>query len=191
MPTPKKQEQKMRFSDADLSLVKNTFAENPDLLKALRKVFLQIPLDALDKQTLTGNILGKPTVMKLIRKCYLPEIDADAPIHQVIDLWMTVDIKDKDPDQAWHHLVARDLLIKYLEQQLHVLDTLDENSAKIRFADLTTLGVSTEKAFVNLIVRNQIVTHNEQQLAQLTVLAGMKNETVEQTKERLKRDSAR
>ena len=186
-----KKKQTMRYSDAELSLCKNTFADNEDLYKAIRKVFLQMPLDEIDKQSLRAHVSGKPDVMKLIRKSYLPELDPDAPIHQIIDLWMTVEVKDKSPEAAYPFLVARETLIAYLEQQLEVLETLEDKGV-IRLSEMVgTKGKNETEAYIDLVVRNTVISHNEQQLNQLNVLAGRKDETVEQTQDRLKRDSSK
>lgn len=106
--------QQMRFSDADLSLIKNTFANNEELLKVLRKVFL-------------------------------PELTADAPIGQNIDLWMTLKIEDLEPEQA----------------------------------------------LINIKARNTVIQHLEMSLMQLSILAGQKEETVDETKKRLAKDSSK
>jgi hypothetical protein len=106
--------QEMRISDDELSLIKNTFADNDQLLKLLRKVFL-------------------------------PEITASAPLGQNIDLWMTLKIDDLPPEQA----------------------------------------------IINLKARNTVIQHIEMQLQMLSVLAGRKDESVEVTKERLKKNSSK
>lgn len=112
----KKQEKKaeMRISDAELSLIKMTFAENDTLLKILRKIFL-------------------------------PEISAEAQIGQNFDLWMTLQLDNLPPDQA----------------------------------------------IINIKARNTVISHVENCLVQLKLLAGIKNETVEETKERLQKDSSK
>ena len=48
-----------------------------------------------------------------------------------------------------------------------------------------------EAALVNLKARNTLISHVEQQLMQLKVLAGLKKESVEETKERLAKDSSK
>lgn len=102
----------MRITDAELGLLKMTFAENDQLLKLMRKIFL-------------------------------PELDMDAPIGSQVDLWMTLKIEDLEPEQA----------------------------------------------LINLKARNQVITHLEMCLNQIKVLAGAKDETPEQTKDRLAKDS--
>lgn len=107
-----KQKGEMRITDAELSLLKNTFADNDALLKILRKIFF-------------------------------PEITAEAPIGQNLDLWMTLNVDNMSP----------------------------------------------EDALINLKARNTVIGHVEQCLLQIKLLSGMKDETVEQTKERLKKNS--
>lgn len=104
----------MRITDVEMAIIKSTFADNDELLKILRKVFL-------------------------------PAVTAKAPIGQTIDLWMTLKIDDMTPEQA----------------------------------------------ITNIKARNLLITHVEQQLVQLKFLAGKKDETVEDTKNRLTKDSAK
>ena len=84
-------------------------------------------------------------LLKTLRKVFLPEITADAPIGQQIDLWMTVKIEDLSP----------------------------------------------EDVIINLKARNTLIQHLEMCLQQLKVLAGSKEESVEDTKARLAKDSAK
>ena len=88
---------------------------------------------------------GNETLLKLLRKVFLPEIDPDAPLGQIIDLWMTVPVNQLPPDQA----------------------------------------------IVNLLARNQLIMHIEQQLMQLQKLAEMSEETEEEKRERIKKDSVK
>lgn len=114
MGKPEKARGEMRINDSELSMLKNTFAENDELLKLIRKIFL-------------------------------PEIDLDAPIGSQIDLWMTVKVEDLTP----------------------------------------------EEALINLKARNQLISHVELCLNQIKVLAGFKDETPDETKERIAKDSSK
>lgn len=51
--------------------------------------------------------------------------------------------------------------------------------------------MSPEEALVNIKARNTLISHVEQQLMQLKTLAGMKKESVEETKNRLLKDSSK
>lgn len=90
-----------------------------------------------------GAFGGNDTLLKLLRKVFLPEYDPKAPISQVIDLWMTVSVKNLSP----------------------------------------------EEARINIIARNEVINHIEQQLIQLKILSEQKLETFEEVEKRLKKDS--
>jgi len=86
-----------------------------------------------------------PQALKLLRKIFLPEISADAPIGQNFDLWMTLKIEDQLPEQV----------------------------------------------ITNIKDRNTLIQHVESCLMQLSLLAGQKTETVEETKARLSQNSTK
>lgn len=172
----------MRFSESELELIKSTFAENLDLLKALRKFFLQIPVS---QETL--NFFKAKPLLDLIRKTFLPTITGEEPLNQAIDLWMTIQMGEKTVDEFVLHIQARDLVIKYLDQMLSILD--GKNITPINFEKFLGIKSNEEIMYMNLIARNTIITHIEQQLTQLYLLAGLKKETPKETIERLKKSS--
>lgn len=181
--------QKIRFSNRELEILKNTFSEKDELLKSLRKVIWQKNLTEQENSLLKSIISDE--LMLVLRKMFLPELDGNLPIHQEIDLLMTIKIDDKTPEDAFVHIEARKLVIAYIEQQLTILNNRgQEIKPKIIFKDLTN-GDTKESLYINLIARNTVITHTEQQLAQIKMLAGNKNETPEETLERLKKDSTK
>ena len=60
---------------------------------------------------------GNDRLLKLLRKVFLPEVDPYAPIGQVIDLWMTIDVSNMTSDQAMIRLRARNEVITHIEQR--------------------------------------------------------------------------
>jgi hypothetical protein len=178
--------QLMRYTEQELSLIRNTF-NNDSLLKAIRKVFLQAPLNAVDLSNL--ELIKKEEVLKVLRKEFLPTIDPEAPINQVIDLWMTVDIKGKTLDEAYTHFQARDKLVKYLDQQLKELET--GKKGLLKFKSLSYAKRKTpEQLYIDLDVRNRLVLHIEDRLRDLTNLS-IPEETEEEREKRQKLDSAK
>lgn len=103
----------------------------------------EMRLNDTDLSMIKNTFAGKDELLKVIRKIFLPEITADAPIGQSLDLWMTLKVEDMSP----------------------------------------------EDALINIKARNTVIQHVEMCLNQLKVLAGMKEESVEETKKRLKKDS--
>lgn len=67
---------------------------------------------------------GNEALLKLLRKVFLPEITPDAPLGQVIDLWLTVDVSKLSTEDALRNLAARNMLIMHIEQQLIQLNSL-------------------------------------------------------------------
>jgi hypothetical protein len=189
----KEKKNQMRYNDTEIALIKNIFSENEELLKALRKHMLQLDITLADHQLLNDFIKSKPDVQALIRKTYLPTLDGDAPFHQLIDLWLTIKIEDKNPESIYPTLKAREILIKYLDQQLSLLEGMTIGKAKqISLDKLKNIkGKTSEEALVDLTARNTMISHNEMQLSQFLVLAGYKNETPEETMERLQKNSTK
>lgn len=180
--------QKNRFSQTELSMIKSTFADNFELFTVIRKFMLQMTLTQQEEKSL--ETLRITEVFGVLKKCFLPELDGDCPINQNIDLFMTIKLDDKDPEDALLHLKARKLLIDYINQQLNaILGTVVVPS--IIFADLTDLDGSPQTVLSRVIARNTMVSHVEQQLNQLFLLAGMPEETVEETLARLAKNSTR
>lgn len=185
----KQKQQKMRYSDAELSVIKATFVDNDELLIAIRKVFLQLDLTTAEKQMIK-SLQDKPDLLAVIRKSFLPEIDGNAPFQQVVDLFMTLKMDDKTPTQAYPHILAREKLIQYLHEQLRFLE--EGAKPKLSFKELTKIGDKVdEDIYIDLLCRNTIIGHTEMQLQQFIVLAGQSDETVEQTKERLFKNSTK
>ena len=76
--------------------------------------------------------------LKLLRKVFLPTYDFDAPLGQVVDLWMTLNITTMTPYDREVNILARNQLITHVEQQLIQLqhlanekeETADEKSVR-------------------------------------------------------------
>ena len=181
-----------RYSDAEISLIKNTFAENDDLIFALRKLMLQMPLSPVDMEYLSVFKDNKE-LQALVSKAYLPQLEWDAPIGQVVDVYTLIPLS-KDyitPDLAYPEMEVFQKTIDYFTQQLTRLqDPAMVVEGGIEFKQLSNLAkVTEEQAYVDMKSRNQIIVTSEAQLNLFYTLAGQKSETVDQTKQRLKKNS--
>ena len=92
-----------------------------------------------------GMFADNTAALKLMRKIFLPELSATAPIGQNMDLWMSIKLEDQ----------------------------------------------SAQDALINIKARNTLISHVEQCLMQLSILAGQKTESVEETKNRLAANSTK
>lgn len=75
-------------------------------------------------EMLKGAFKGNDKLLKLLRKVFLPEYDYEAPLGQVIDLWLSLPVEGISPQEAQTKLIARNQLIMHIEQQLIQLDAL-------------------------------------------------------------------
>jgi hypothetical protein len=174
-------EQQIRYNDRELSVIKSTFAGNEPLLKELRAYFLQK----------RDGVELSPASLEVVRKTFLPEIELEAPIYQVIDLYLTLDLKGKSPDEAADAVASRQRIIQYLEERLSRLEG-KKVTVKVHFDRLTdTKDKSASAILIDFIARNTLINHIEQCLSQLHILAGKPEESVDETKMRLKKDSAK
>lgn len=185
-----KPKQKMRFEGDELSLIKNTFGDNDAVLLALRKVFFQVKLETAEMELLKP-VTQNEAVKALLRKTYAPEIELDAPFGQVIDLWMTVDSKDKTPMELKLTAQVRERLLELLNAGLERLTDLGAPITEKVFDYKPDFSMDDEKFYVEMMARNGLISHTEVQLNQLKALGMNKDETPEQTAQRLARNSSK
>ena len=79
-----------------------------------------------EKATIEQTFGGNTKLLKLMRKIFLPEYDPNAPIGQVIDLWMTVDLKDLTSQEREIRIQSRNEVILHIESQLIQLQSLSQ-----------------------------------------------------------------
>lgn len=178
-----KKKQQMRLSDIELELLKSTFAGRDGLLLTLRNLFFGLEVTEEEKKEIKATF-SSPALRKLMRKQFLPEFQSDIPIGQNIDLYMLADVKGKTVEQIMQEYEATLAKSGRLEDALSKLENLDAEFKPLEF-------ISSNDLQSDLAGRNQFVTHVDRQLQTIEVLAGQKDESVSETKERLLRDSTK
>lgn len=190
MPENKNKQQVMRFSDEELKLLNDTFSTRQDLLLLLRKFFLQGSLDEVETENI--KLFGTPNLLPIIRKTYLPELDLNAPLSQLIDFWLLVDTKNRDLEGLEVELYARQALIDYLNQRFKCLINGQEDNRDIKLSSLVySKDKKISKAYVDLAARNMIIKTVEDNTIQLWILSGQKKESIADIQKRLFRDSSK
>lgn len=173
-----------RYTDDELELLKNVFAENMELIKVIRKVMLQLDMSEAEEVMWKKTFSDNEALSALMRKMFLPTIDGDAPIHQLVDLYMTINMENKLPEEIASLVKSRQMIVSYLDNQLKVLSgEIKENKTKLAQFDLTDVDA--------LRARNTIIMHTENQLHEINGLAGYKVETTEETVKRLSQNSSK
>lgn len=181
------------FNDAELRLIKQTFADNEILLYAVRKVLLQFPLTPAEKEYVKQAMT--PEVFAVIKKRIYPDLDPDAPLGQLADYrtLLTQDLKSKSTQDLGPIFDARRIEMAYLDQQFRELqDVHKEHLRGVSLEKLRSLeGKDELEQHVDLMAYLNILGYVDPMLLYLQQIAGEKEETTEQQKERMKRNSSK
>lgn len=86
----------------------------------------QMRITPTEMSILKNTFKGNEELVRLMRKLFLPELEAYPPIGQNIDLWMTIPVDQLTPEQAIINLKARNSLIMHLESVLNQIKVLAE-----------------------------------------------------------------
>lgn len=179
------------FSEAELSLIKNTFAENDELLYAIRNVLLQFPLSAGQKATLAVGL--NENVLNVLKKRILPDLAPTFPLGQLPSILTTLtkEIQTYGVEDMAVQFEAKQLEIDYLQQQFEVLKG-NTPVDPISLADLGTLaGKDAETQFIHMTAYLFLLGYIDPMLVMIKNIAGAKEETPEEQKKRLTRDSSK
>lgn len=177
-------DQQFIFNEEELSLIKNTFAENDTLLYTIRKVFLQFDLTEPEKNLIKMSVT--PDVLHVLKKRILPEIGPEYPLGQLPSLLTTLtkDLQTYDCERMEDQFAAKQLEIDYLTQQFKVLEDLDAPQP-IKLKEMAQMEYVMMTAYLFLL------GYIDPSLNMIKILAGEKIETPEDQKARLLRDSSK
>lgn len=181
------------FTDEEFALAKAMWGENDDSLFLIRKALLQFPMTK-DEQIVLKEIMT-PAVWALVKKRIHPDLDPDAPLTEVGDIYQTLtpDLRAKGVQEMEPLFAAKQLELEYLDQQFEYLKDINSGLVqRIVLDDLKILkGKTAFQQYVDTTARNFLLGHVGTMLSHLKTIAGVKNETPEETKARLKRDSTK
>jgi|WetSurSiteA1Bulk_404760.scaffolds.fasta_scaffold42696_2 hypothetical protein len=185
-------EQQEYFSKEEQALFKATFKKNLPLLNSLRKFVLQLPLSERDEVILRRQIKGD--VLKVVKKCFLPEINGDGIILLNSDLWQSMsggvqNFMQIAPDTAILQIKSREKLIEYFTEVFKDLE--GKKYDRISFKDLTDMKGTPEDIYINTITRNLIALLTEQELNRINTLANKVDETPETLEKKAIQDSSK
>lgn len=178
-------DQKMRFTSSELALMKTLFAENEALLFTARKFMLGFELNEGEK---TGiKILQSGASLQLMKKMFLPEIDPAAPLFQLVDMTMGLKIDFKGNPEA----AAQPFIEAKLIEETYLKERLEQLEKDLAPSDILKelAKLDSDEAYVNITARNYLLSYIDSSFQQIVFLAGKKEETVEQTVERLQKNS--
>jgi len=186
--------QQFIFNSNELSLLKNTFAENDALLYTVRKVFLQF--DLTDKEVALIKTAITPEVRQVLRKRMLPELTPEYPLGQIPSLLTTLtdQLRVKDIEEMKPQFESKLLQENYLKQCFAQLDAIAMGAkvpaSVIDLHELANMdGKPQEQVFVEMTAYLFLLGYIDPMLILVRSIAGEKEETVEKQKERMTRNS--
>ena len=132
-----------------------------------------------------------PVHKEFLGRLFVPMASPENPLQRISDSWGSVDTSRGI--ETFPFIYARQITLDYLQERINILNgetgiglTLDISrisEVKSEFDEL--------KSFAEVERRRVLYTMVDAQLALCVRLAGIKEETVEQTKERLMKDSTK
>jgi hypothetical protein len=178
-----------RYSEAEMGIIKNTF-NNEDLLKAIQKCILQLPLNSVDLSLLQVNLSGKEKVHKILRKMILPELTDDVPYEQFFDMTMAIDFKNKIHEEVTLNIKSNKILIAYFDQQLKMIEKGKyQGKGKISLKKLTEdEDLVSWDIYINTMARNNIIGTTSGRMKNLFLLA-QPEKTAQQLEEERQKNS--
>jgi len=187
----RQKDQVMMFSDTEISLIKAVFADNDDLIYAIRGVLLQFELSKEEKKSVKDSMT--PEVWAVVKKRIHPEVSNEVPLTQVGDIYqtLTVQLNSNGVDDMYPLFLAKILESTYLTQRLEVLRG-NEVEDELMIDDWKNLdGKTALNMYIQTTARNFILGYVDSMLMHLKNMAGQKTETLEQAKKRLERNSTK
>jgi hypothetical protein len=203
MADDKEQKRLSRFTDAEKDLIRNTFKDREDLLKVLRKMFFQFELSAVDLSLLQLSFKNKE-LLKVLRRLFLPELEADLPITTIggqMDPLVSIPVNQLLPEGAVGHIKAVDRFIKYIDQQLRLLEDgrftsrpekVSGKTEGIRFSDFSVLEGKTDMdIYLDIFARSIIVQQVEKQLNTILAMSEEGKMTDDEIREIMQKNSSK
>lgn len=175
-------------SEDEIQLLKNAFAGNEELLKAVRSLFLGFKVSP-NEAILIKSTFSDPKLVKALRKRMYPVIESEVAIGESSDYWFGTEgeIIGKDPSTVRQIVEHKKLNLDMLVQAFGLLK--DPSGKKIDIA--YEPDFEKDPYQIGLLARLKYIRTVETGLMILKVIAGQKAESVQAAKERLEKDSSR
>jgi len=174
-----------RFTDDELSLIKDIFADNDELIRICYRVFFQLPL-TLDEESIVKNTFKGDELYSIFDKLFCPRLENEQTFLGIDD-WFDLQFSDKSLIEARYLILARQKSINYVRQQLNVLFGKKEEELKeqIKFSSLTEIEKEESLVLIDLTARKEIINKVRMLFSTLRTWAGQKKESKEQMIKRL------
>ncbi len=177
-------------SEREIEVLKKVFAvdDGDKILLSVRSLLLGFNITKAEADVIKA-IFSDQEVLTAFRKKLYPILSADSLIGQGGDFWYGTDtqVVGRDPSEIRQVMESKSRTLKLLEQAMNLLT--DPSGEKIDLSfEIDFTGPKSEVKdpyAIGLITRNRYVHSVAEALSMVKAVAGLKNETAEQTKKRL------
>lgn len=178
-------DQKMRWSKAELELMRSIFSENNELLHEVRNYFHGfVGVEVLKPK------LSEDTV-KILRKLVIADPEADSPITQLSDIYMGLSkIQEMNPAVGVLHIQAKDVQDGYLRAAMGALEGKAEWTFSLKRLKEKE-GKTEEMRYVDMLAYINTLNYIETRFYELKTLSNMKEETLEEQQKRVEANSSK
>lgn len=171
------------YNDRELMLIKTTFAENEDLLKAVRNLFYGVEISDAEKAVIKQTF-SNPDVVEAVRHKIYGLNNFNTPIGQLSDFWMGAE------QQIFG--ASRDTIKQSIGVKVQVLDMFTKAFKLLENPDgekVSTKVDIEDELGINIIARNLYMKAIDTGLFTILTIAGKKDETLEDVLKRLEKNS--
>lgn len=178
----------MLTNDMEIETLKKAFAENDELLISMRALLLGFPIKKSEADVIEATFKDK-NVREAFRKKLYPIISPTSLIGQGGDYWYGTDteIIGRDPETIGQIVNSKRSVLLMLEAAMNLL--VNPSSSKKISLEFAPTG--DDPFQIELLARNKYISAVGTALSMIKAVAGLKNESVEQTKKRLMSDSSK
>lgn len=179
----------LAFNDLEISLIKKLFAGNDKMLMAVRNHMLQFELTEEEKGLL--STLSPDAIQFLRDRVFVPRANRLSKLQKIGDAWGSLQVNNMGAEEAYLHFLAREGQIAFYNQQLDMLNG-DVPTKTIKLNDYVSdiSNKTPQDAYVGFVIRNTILLQTDYHMNLLKTFAGRDDESVEEVKKRLSKDSA-
>lgn len=184
-------DKKLMYNDKELLLLKQTFAENDDLLKAVRNLLFGVDISLAEKEAIK-NTFSNPDVLKAVRHKIYGLNNFDTPIGQLSDFWMGIEqqIFGANKDTIYQAVMVKELCLGMFTKAFKLLENPDGERVSLGVKSLKdSIKSEVDELHPELIARNLYMKAIDGGLFTILTIAGKKDETIDELYKRLEKNS--
>lgn len=170
-------------------ILKKTFTGNEALLKSIRALFFGLDVSEEEKLKIKDTF-SNPELLQIFWDRFCPELDKDAPIGQVSDVWLGAEsmVFGQSESTIEQAVMYKDESIRLVKRALALLTDPDREIFDLTYAPDVQIA---DPLRISLLARNQYIRHIEKQLLFIWLIAEQGTLSDSELKTRLEKNSSK